>query len=296
MEGRLTIPSSIVLFMFWKTVCTCGNSRLQVIHDTLIFHFDVFQKGDMNLSLVVITLNEEDSIGRCIGSVPFAGEIIVVDSGSTDSTAAVAQSCGAKVLFHEFQDFSTQKQWAIEQASGDWVLSLDADEYLSEELSSEISSIVKNESVHSGFSLPFRIQYMGRLMRFGPWSRERHLRLFRNGQAGFPDSGVHEGLKVTGGSVGDLRKGYVIHESYSSLSDQMQKMLQYSTLWAGEEFRKGRRSGPFRIVFRPAWRFLSAYLLRGGFLEGLPGLAASIISAYYVFLKWTMLYEMRHVK
>lgn len=248
----------------------------------------------MKLSLVIIALNEEESIGRCIGSVPFAGEIIVVDSGSTDSTAAVAQSCGAKVLFHEFQSFSAQKQWALEQASGDWVLTLDADEFLNDELAGEISSIVNSEAAHSGFRLPFRILYMERLMLFGPWSGESHLRLFRNGQAGFPDSGVHEGLKLLEGTEGVLKNGYVVHESYSSLSDQMQKMLQYSTLWAREEFGKGRRSGPFRIVFRPAWRFISAYLLRGGFLEGLPGLAASIISAYYVFLKWTMLYEMRH--
>ena len=247
----------------------------------------------MNLSLVVITLNEEDSIARCIGSVPFADEIIVVDCGSTDSTAEVAASCGAKVLFQEFQNFSAQKQWAIEQASCDWVISLDADEYLSEELSNEISSIVKKETVHSGFSLPFRIQYMGRLMRFGPWSGERHIRLFRNGQASFPDSGIHEGLEVSGGTIGVLRKGHVIHESYSSLSDQMEKMLRYSTLWAEEEFGKGRRSGPFRIIFRPAWRFFSAYLLRGGFLEGIPGIVSSVVSAYYVFLKWTMLYEMR---
>ena len=248
----------------------------------------------MKLSLVVITLNEEDSIARCIGSVPFADEIVVVDCGSSDSTASVAESCGAEVLFHEFQNFSTQKQWAIEQASGDWVLTLDADEYLSDELSAEISSIVKDESVHSGFSLPFRIQYMGRLMRFGPWSGEHHIRLFRKGQASFPDSGVHEGLEVSEGTAGDIRKGYVIHESYSSLRDQMEKMLQYSTLWAEEEFGKGRTSGPFRIIFRPSWRFLSAYLLRGGFLEGMPGLMSSIVAAYYVFLKWTMLYEMRH--
>lgn len=247
----------------------------------------------MNLSLVIITLNEEDSLGRCIGSVPFADEIIVVDSGSTDSTAEVAKSCGAKVMFHEFQDFSTQKQWAIQQASGDWVLSLDADEYLNEELADEISSIVKNEAIHAGFSLPFKVLYMDRLMRFGPWSGERHVRLFRNGQACFPDSGVHESLKITGGTTGDLRKGYVVHRSYSSLNDQMEKMLQYSSLWAQEEFGKGRRSGPFQMVFRPAWRFLSAYLLRGGFLEGIPGLASSIVSGYYVFLKWTMLYEMR---
>lgn len=247
----------------------------------------------MKLSLIIITLNEEDSIARCIGSVPFADEIIVVDSGSTDSTVTMAENCGAKVLFHEFQNFSTQKQWAIEQASSEWVLSLDADEYLNEELADEILLIVKNGTIHTGFSLPFRIRYMGKLMRFGPWSGESHLRLFRNGQAVFPDSGVHESLKVTGGTIGDLRKGHVIHESYSSLNDQMEKMLQYSSLWAEEEFGKDRRSGPFRIVFRPAWRFLSAYLFRGGFLEGIPGLVSSTISTYYVFLKWTMLYEMR---
>ena len=250
----------------------------------------------MNLSLVIITLNEEDSIARCIGSVPFADEIIVVDCGSTDSTAAVAASCGAKVMFHEFQDFSTQKQWAIEQTCGDWILSLDADEYLNDELSDEISSVVKNETVHSGFNLPFRIQYMGRLMRFGPWSGERHLRLFRNGHAAFPPSGVHESVKISGGTAGDLRKGHVIHRSYSSVTDQMEKMLQYSTLWAESEFGKGRRSGPFQLIFRPAWRFFSAYLLRGGFLEGIPGFAASIITAYYVFIKWTILYEMRYDK
>lgn len=247
----------------------------------------------MNLSLVIITLNEEDSLGRCIGSVPFADEIIVVDSGSTDSTAEVAKSCGAKVLFHEFQDFSTQKQWAIEQASGRWVLSLDADEYLNEKLADDISSIVEVETVHSGFNLPFRIQYMGRLMRYGPWSGERHVRLFRNGHAVFPSSGVHESVKITGGTIGDLRNGHVIHRSYSSLNDQMDKMLQYSSIWAQEEFGKDRRSGPLQIFFRPAWRFLSAYLLRGGFLEGIPGLVSSTVSAYYVFLKWTILYELR---
>ena len=258
------------------------------------FPFSIFSgKAIMNLSLVIITLNEEDSVGRCIGSVTFAGEIIVVDSGSTDATVAVAESNGAKLLFHEFQDYSTQKQWAIKQASGDWILSLDADEYLNDELAAEISSIVNSDTAHSGFSLPFRIQYMGRLMRFGPWSGESHVRLFRNGHACFPNAGVHEGLKVSEGTTGDLGKGYVIHESYSSLSHQMEKMLQYSNLWAEEEFTKGRRSGLFKIVFRPAWRFLSAYLLRGGFLEGMPGLVSSIVSAYYVFLKWTILYEMK---
>lgn len=248
----------------------------------------------MKLSLVVITLNEENSIGRCIGSVPFADEIIVVDSGSTDSTEEVAENCGAKVMFHEFRSYSTQKQWAIEQASGRWILSLDADEYLSEELADELKMIMKNEPDKAGFSLPFRIQYMGRLMRFGPWSGEHHVRLFRKGHAVFPNSGVHEGLKITDGSMGIVRRGYVVHNSYSSISDQMDKMIQYGRLWAEMEFEKGRRSNFAKIVFRPAWRYFSAYLLRGGFIEGIPGLVSSIVAAYYVFLKWTILYEMSH--
>lgn len=248
----------------------------------------------MKLSLVVITLNEVENVGRCIESVPFADEIVVVDSGSTDSTVEVAESCGAKVMFHEFQDYSTQKQWAIEQASGRWILSLDADEYLSEELADELKVIMKNEPDIAGFSLPFRIQYMGRLMRFGPWSGEHHVRLFKSGHAVFPDSGVHEGLKITDGSVGTVKKGFVVHNSYSSISDQMDKMILYGRLWAEMEFEKGRRSNFVEIVFRPAWRLFSAYILRGGFIEGIPGLASSVISAYYVFLKWTMLYEMSH--
>jgi glycosyltransferase involved in cell wall biosynthesis len=247
----------------------------------------------MTISLVIITLNEEDCLGRCIESVPFAEETIVVDSGSTDSTVAVAERLGAEVLHHEFSNYAGQKQWAVEQASGDWVLSLDADEYLSEELAEGISDTLKADVTHKGFSIPFRMKYCGRLMRFGPWSGEYHLRLFRKGYARFPESGIHEGLKLTDGSSGIIRKGYVVHSSYSSLSDQMEKMLRYSTIWAEEEFRKGRKSNPLQIVFRPFWRFFSAYLLRGGFLEGYPGFVSSAVCAYYVFLKWSMLHELR---
>ncbi len=247
----------------------------------------------MNLSLVVITFNEADSIERCISSVPFADEIIVVDSGSTDSTRDIAERCGATVLPHEFKSFSAQKQWAVEQASGRFVLSLDADEYLNRELADKIKSMLDEDTAHSGFSLPFRILYMGRLMRYGPWSGEKHIRLFRNGCASFPESGVHEGLKLTGGTRGDIVTGYVIHRSYSSLDDQIDKMMKYSKLWATAEFGRNRKSNICNIILRPAWRFLSAYLLRGGFLEGFPGFVSSVVCAWYVFLKWTILREMR---
>ena len=249
-------------------------------------------KETMNLSLVVITLNEEENIGRCLESVPFAGEMIVVDSGSTDSTIAIAEEHGAKVISHVFESFSKQKQWAIEQASGDWVLSLDADESLDTELSNELESLLENDIEHVAFRLPFRILYMGRLLRFGPWSGEYHTRLFRKGSAHFPDTGVHEGLLIDSGTIGTVRRGFVVHRSYDSLSEQMKKMLRYSRLWAEEEYKKRRKSNILQILLRPAWRFISAYFFRGGILEGIPGLTASAISAFYVFLKWAILFEM----
>lgn len=245
----------------------------------------------MNLSLVVITLNEEQNIGRCLDSVPFASEMIVVDSGSTDSTTAIAEKHGAKVLSHAFESFSRQKQWAIEQASGEWVLSLDADESLSAELVCEIEAILRSDSAHTAFRLPFRILYMGKLLRFGPWSGEYHTRLFRKGSARFPDAGVHEGLVISNGSIGTVRRGFVVHRSYESISEQMMKMVRYSRLWAEEEYKKKRKSNILQIILRPAWRFVSAYFFRGGILEGVPGLTASAISAFYVFLKWAILFE-----
>jgi len=264
------------------------------MYHALILYFMFSRKDSMNLSFVIITLNEANNIERCIRSVPFAEEVIVVDSGSTDPTADIAERCGAKVLYHEFLSFSSQKQWAIEQASGRWILSLDADEYLNDELADELESIVSSKSDKIGFRIPFRIMYMGKLMRFGPWSGEHHVRIFRNGYARFPDSGVHEGLEITGGSVGTLKKGYVVHNSFSSITDQMNKMVLYSRIWAEREFGNGRSSGFLQISLRPVWRFISAYLFRGGILEGIPGLASSLVSAFYVFMKWTMLYEMRH--
>ena len=246
----------------------------------------------MDLSLVVITLNEESGIVRCIESVPFASEIIVVDSGSTDGTIAAAERSSARVLHHPFTDHSSQKQWALEQATSEWVLSLDADENLDPELAGRIRELIAGRPDHSAYSLPFRILYMGRLMRFGPWSGESHVRLFRRGSAVYSGSGIHEGVSITSGTVGVIRSGMVIHRSFDDLGDQVRKMREYAGIWAAGEYAAGRRSGICRCVLRPAWRFLSSYILRGGFLEGFPGLAASVVSSWYVFLKWARLLEM----
>lgn len=246
----------------------------------------------MDLSLVIITLNEDKHLERCVRSVPFATELLVVDSGSSDTTVELARSLGARVMHHDFQDYASQKQWAIEQAGCDWVLSLDADEYLDAGLACSIRELLDGQPAHTGYRLPFRMLYMGRMMRFGPWSGETHLRLFRRGSASFSGVSVHEGIGLDEGSEGRLSGGFVIHESYEDLDEQMGKMRLYAGLWARREHAGGRRSGFFSITLRPLWRFLSAYVLRGGFLEGIPGLTSSAVSAFYVFLKWSMLREM----
>jgi len=245
----------------------------------------------MKLSLAVIALNEEDRLRRCLESVPFAFEKVVVDSGSTDSTVPVAKECGAVVLSRGFTCFSEQKQFAVNSCTGDWILVLDADESLSPALASEIVRVVETGK-KLAYRLPRRVFYMGRLLRRGPWSGETVLRLFPRGSASFDSSIVHEKL-VPSVPVTLLRKGWIEHRTYRSLGEQMSVTGEYALLWAERKHSMGIRSSLLEIAVRTKWRFLSAWLLRGGFLEGYPGFMASVMSAYSVFLKWSILREKR---
>lgn len=242
----------------------------------------------MDLSLVVITRNEEAGIGRCLASVPFAREKIVVDSGSTDRTVEIARSAGAVVHAHPFESFSRQKLWAAAQASGEWILSLDADESLDPRLASAMHGLLDGDPPRDAYRLRFRVVYRGRPMRFGPWAGETHLRLYRRGCAEYPEAGVHEGL-VTTGRVGLLKTGYVIHHSWDTGDEFEEKLESYAGLWAEANVPKRRRLKTVQSILRPAWRLLSAYLLMGGFMEGRRGWAASLASARYVRRKWQLL-------
>jgi hypothetical protein len=244
----------------------------------------------MNLSLVVIALNEERSIERCLASVPFAGERLVVDSGSTDGTMAVAGSMSARVLSNPFESYSRQKAWAASKAEGEWILSLDADESLDPELGSAIIRLLDDDPPLDAYRLRFRIEYRGRPMRFGPWSGETHLRLYRKGAAVYHEAGVHEGLSACG-RVGVLKPGFVIHRSWESDLEQTAKSEKYAGLWAEGNASRRRRCVALQALLRPAWRFLSGYLLMGGFLEGRRGWSASVSCAGYVRRKWMLLRE-----
>lgn len=252
----------------------------------------------MDLSLMVIARDAEETIRACLESVPFAGQIVLVDSGSTDGTVAAAESCGAEVYHREFDGYGPQKQWALEKATSEMVLSLDSDEALSSDLAAAIERLLGQEhggagNRISGYRLRRRTCYMGRLLRFGPWMRDRPLRLFRRVDASFGDDRVHEKVVLGRGRTALLRRGWIIHRPYRDLDDHMSRMSTYASLWAKTQYDRGRRAGLQHMLLRPIWRFMLGYLIRGGFLEGLPGFMASQSSARYAFLKWSMLVEMQ---
>jgi glycosyltransferase involved in cell wall biosynthesis len=239
-----------------------------------------------SLTLIVITKNEAGRIERCLRSVPFASQIIVVDSGSTDGTVAIASSLGAHVVqTQEWPGFGVQKNRALSLATCDWVLSLDADEYLSEELQREIFSVLQSSEVQV-FRFPRSSSYCGRFMRYSGWYPDYVTRLFRRGQARFSDDLVHERL-IVDGKVGTLRAN-LMHESFRAAEDVLTKLNAYSTAGAQKMYAEGRRSSLTQAVFRGCWAFFRTYVLQMGFLDGRRGFLLAVSNAegtYYRYVK-----------
>ncbi|HSG28080.1 MAG TPA: glycosyltransferase family 2 protein [Candidatus Krumholzibacterium sp.] len=243
--------------------------------------------GMARVSLLVITLNEEDNISGCIASVPGAGEVVVIDSFSSDRTAEIAEAEGAAVYKREFISYSDQKNWGMGRCTGEWILILDADERLSSSLVEEIAVSVEDPDA-AGFFLRRRSEFLGRRIRFCGWDRDRVLRLFRNGKGHYPERAVHEKLELDG-SPGTL-KGWVYHNPYRDLGDYLERMKSYSRLGAEEAGRRGRRWFPALILNPPA-RFIRMYLLQLGFLDGIAGLILCSLASTQVFLKYSFLRE-----
>jgi len=247
------------------------------------------------LSVIIITRNEEHNILRCVDSVrPFADEIVVVDSMSTDRTAQICREFGCKVFSREFDGYGSQKQFATDQASNDWVLSIDADEVVSEELQHEIYHLFydppeseipnpKSEIPHPAYQIPFSLYFMGRLLRHGGVGNEFHLRLFNRTKGGFTIVPVHEGIEVKG-SVGIL-KGRIIHFSYRDISHHIEKINTYTSQAAKGYQEKGKSFSKTWAVLKFPASFVSFYFIKCGFLDGYPGFIWSFLVAVYSTLK-----------
>lgn len=241
----------------------------------------------MSLSVIVITKNEEAVIRRCLESVAWADEIVVVDSGSTDRTQSISRELGAKA--HPTADwpgFGPQKNRALDLATGDWVLSLDADEWLPPELQAEVRNTVAGPSPHSAFRVPRASYFCGRLMRYSGWWPDPVLRLFRRGRARFSNDLVHERL-IVDGTVGELSYP-LLHESFAGLEEVLDKVNRYSSAGAQMMVADGRAGSLTSAVAHGAWTFMRTYVLKAGFMDGREGFMLAVSNAegvYYRYLK-----------
>jgi len=232
------------------------------------------------LSITIITKNEEKRIAKCLDSVSFADEILVVDSGSTDRTVEIARQYGARVIQQSWLGYGRQKRFAVDQARNDWVLCLDADEWLSEDLQESIKAI---EHDCAAYSFNRRNKFLGKWLRHGEGYPDRVIRLFNRRTSNWTKDIVHERVRVNG-KLGHLY-GDLMHESEMTLASYKSKQNDYAKIQA-----KGLSQKPFYalvifMVFSPLVRFLKYYLLRAGFMDGLAGFAHAYISARTVFLK-----------
>jgi glycosyltransferase involved in cell wall biosynthesis len=232
----------------------------------------------------VITLDEAERLRACLESVAWADEIVVVDAESRDKTTQIAREFTERVIVRPWPGFAAQKNFALEQATGDWVLSLDADEEVSAELREEIRSLlVARPATPDGYAVPRRNIFWGKWVRHGGLYPDWQVRLFRRGRARFVARAVHESVQVDG-PVGRLVSP-LLHRSYRDVSDFLARADRYSTLAADEWLRSGRRAGPLDLVLRPLGRFLGMYVLRLGVLDGWRGLLLATLYAYYVGMR-----------
>jgi glycosyltransferase involved in cell wall biosynthesis len=245
------------------------------------------------LSVIVITKNEEANIRDCLQSVRWADELVVLDSGSTDRTASIARELSARVYEAEWEGFGRTKSRALSKATQEWVLSLDADERVPEELASEIQNILRNEQASvSGYSVPRKSYFLGRWIRHCGWYPGRVVRLFKRGAGEFTDSAVHEALTING-NVGELKHD-LIHHTDPNLFHYFEKFNRYTSLSAEELFAEGNRASVVHMIVRPWWTFIRMYLLKRGFLDGIQGFILCMLSAAYVFTKYAKLWELRN--
>jgi glycosyltransferase involved in cell wall biosynthesis len=240
----------------------------------------------VRLSAIVITKNEASNIEACLDSLAFCDQRIVVDGGSEDETASLAQAKGASVtIATEWRGFGPQKNLALSLASGDWVLSVDADERVSNELAAEIRRVI-TEGLTDAYEMPRLSTFCGRPMRHSGWYPDYVLRLFQRGRARFSDDLVHERV-VCDGQVGRLKEP-LIHHPVLRLEDSLSRMDRYSSARAEMIVDSGRRVSFFTGILRGWWTFIQTYFIRLGFLDGREGFLLAVANAegtYYRYMK-----------
>jgi len=251
----------------------------------------------MKISATIITFNEEENIRAACDSLSWADEIIVVDSQSSDQTRQIALQCGARVITREWPGFAVQKQLAAEQASHQWVFSLDADERVSDQLQAAIKTLRKHPDHHlaDGYRIPRRSFYQGRWIRGGGWYPDRQLRLFRKSLGHWEGKHIHESVKMNSGARVEELRGDILHYSVRDAAHHHRMIGErYAPLAARQMLEDGRRTSIVRIATAAPLAFMRSYFLKGGFRDGLAGLSIASFAAHHAFLKHLMLSEIQN--
>src|SRR6204780_4913453 len=238
----------------------------------------------MKISAAIITYNEERNIPRSLESLRCCDEVVVVDSGSTDRTVELATKLGARVIDSNWRGYAGQKNYASSQCEHDWVLSLDADEALSEALEGEIWQIKKYGPKFDAYTMPRLAQYLGRWILHSGWYPDRKVRLYHREKAKWVGDFVHESVQVRG-RVGHFESN-LLHFTCDSLSEHLRTMDRYTTLAAEELVFRKTSLGWRHLIVDPTWTFLKTYFVQAGFLDGVEGLTIAYMAALYTFLKY----------
>ncbi len=238
----------------------------------------------MKISAAIVTLNEERNIARAIESLRCADEVVVVDSGSQDRTCEIARRLGARVIVEAWRGYAAQKNFAAAQAEHDWILSLDADEAVNEELEGEILALKQEGAKFQAYSMPRLAQYCGRWILHGGWYPDRKIRLYHRAFGEWTGSYVHESVKSSG-PTGTLN-GHLLHFTCASLSEHVRTVDKYTTLAARQVAARNRPVPWSRLTLDPAWTVFRTYVLRRGFLDGTQGIAIAWMAGVYTFLKY----------
>lgn len=253
----------------------------------------------LKVSATIITLNEAENIAAACASLAWADEIVVVDSGSTDDTCAIAEASGARLLINKWPGFAQQKQFAVDATKHDWIFSLDADERVSDELRRSIASLNDRSELElaDGYRISRRSFYLGRWIKGGGWYPDRQLRLFRKSRGNWGDAVIHESVRMEPDSRVDQLAGDILHYSVSDAAHHHRMIGErYAPLAAQQMFTRGRRTSALKLATAAPAAFFRSYVLKAGFRDGIPGFAIARFAAHHAFLKHLMLWELQNNK
>ncbi len=251
------------------------------------------RESKYKISAIIPTYNEAHNIVEVLKTVDFCDEVILVDSHSTDDTVTLAQPYIDKLLVREYVHSASQKNWAIPQATNEWILLVDADERVTPQLKEEIIQLFQDidQQPHDGYWIGRRNFFMGKQVHYSGWKNDKVIRFFKKSTCKYEDQHVHAEI-VTKGTVGVLQHK-LLHYKYNGIDAHMSKLQRYATLQAKDYDNKVGKITAFHIVIKPLWAFLKHYFIQLGFLDGFVGLAISYLRSYMVFMRYVKLWLLR---